>query len=67
MYFFFLVFVHSYLEMPLSSSIAAVGKDGLARNPAALCAEEAHQRRNVLDVDQPATESLTLVESNSIV
>lgn len=53
--------------MLLSSSIPAIGKDGLASNPTTLVTEEAHQWCNILDVGQSIAQALALVEGNSFI
>lgn len=51
----------------LSRGVAAVGKDGLSRNPLTTCDEEGDEGSNVLDVGQAAAEGLALVVRDGVV
>lgn len=50
----------------LSGRVTTVGKQSLARDPAALSNQEADERSNVLDVRQTAAQTLALVVGNRL-
>lgn len=57
----------TFFSKDLTGGVSAVGKDGLTRNPPAGGHQELDDRRNVLNLRQPALHSHALVERDGVV
>lgn len=50
----------------LSGSVATICENGLSRNPCSLCAQEAHQWRDICGLGETVAHAIGLVELDSL-